>query len=68
LKSQISGLELSRNEYKRQAESNSIDISRKNRELVEKIQEVEVLKLKYEEALANYQALNNQVSSFKRFF
>jgi len=31
LKSQISGLELSRNEYKRQAESNSIDISRKNR-------------------------------------
>jgi len=54
-------LELSRNDFKRQAERNAIELTRKNRELVDRIQEVDILKLKYEEALANYQALNNQV-------
>jgi len=73
LETRISELEISRNEYKRQAERNAVDLTRKNRELVDKIQELDVLKLKYEEALANYQALNSQlfnrlsVSSSKRF-
>jgi len=52
---------MSRNEYQRQAERNQLELTRKNRELVDKIQELDVLKLKYEEALANYQALNSQM-------
>jgi len=61
LQNKISELELSRNEYKRQAERNAIDLTRKNRELIDRIQEVDILKLKYEEALANCQALNSQL-------
>jgi len=60
--------EVSRNEFKRQAERNAMDLTRKNRELVDKIQELDVLKLKYEEAVANYQALNGQVNFFNRKF
>jgi len=61
LESKVAELEVSRNEFKRQAERNAIELTRKNSELVNKIQELDVLKLKYEEALANYQALNNQL-------
>jgi len=61
LETKVAELEVSRNEYKRQAERNSIELTRKNSELVNKIQELDVLKLKYEEALANYQALNSQL-------
>jgi len=47
--------------YQKQAERNSTELTRKNRELVDKIQELDILKMKYEEALANYQALNTKV-------
>jgi len=57
----ITDLERSRNEFQRQAERNALELTRKNRELVDKIQELDVLKLKYEEGLANYQALNSQM-------
>lgn len=61
LQIKVAELEMSRNEFQRQAERNSVELTRKNRELIDKIQELDVLKLKYEEGLANYQALNNQV-------
>jgi len=61
LQSQLKDLEKTRNEYKNQAERNSMELTRRNRELVDKIQQVDVLKLKYEEAFANYQALNFKV-------
>jgi len=64
LQSQLQDLEKTRNEYKNQAERNSIELTRRNRELVDKIQQVDVLKLKYEEAFANYQALNFKVNCF----
>lgn len=53
--------EQSKEQYKRQAERNSVELTRKNKELVDKIQELDILKMKYEEALANYQALNAKV-------
>jgi len=61
LKTRITELELSRNEFQRQAERNALELTRKNRELIDKIQELDILKLKYEEGLANYQALNSQM-------
>ena len=54
--------EASRDEYRKQAQRNSVDLTRKNRELVDKLQELDILKMKYEEALANYQALNSKVN------
>ena len=52
---------VAKEEYKKQAEKNSAELTRKNKELIEKIQELDNLKMKYEEALNNYQHLNNQV-------
>ncbi len=51
----------SREQYRKQAERNSVELTRKNKDLVDKIQELDILKMKYEEALANYQALNSRV-------
>jgi len=53
--------EQSRDQFKKQAERNNIELTRKNKELVSKIQELDILRMKYEEALANYQALNSRV-------
>lgn len=53
--------EESRELYKRQAERNSLELTKKNKELVEKIQELDLLKAKYEDALNNYQDLSAQV-------
>jgi len=38
-----------------------LELTRKNSELVSKIQELDILRMKYEEALGNYQALNTRV-------
>lgn len=61
LQRELHDLEKARNEYKNQAERNSIELTRRNKELVDKIQQLDVLKMKYEEAFANYQALNFKV-------
>lgn len=53
--------EKAKDEYKHQAERNSVELSRRNGELVDKIQQLDVLKMKYEEAFANYQALSTKV-------
>jgi len=42
-----------RDMYKNQLEKNTMEIARKNKDLMDKIQEVDVLKLKYEEAIAS---------------
>ena len=54
--------EKAREEYKKQAQRNSIELTRRNKELVDKLQELDIVKMKYEEALANYQALNSRVN------
>ena len=53
--------EATNEEYKKLAERNSLDLTKKNRELVEKLQELDVLRVKYEDALLNYQNLSSQV-------
>jgi len=45
LKQQISDLEVQKGDYKKQAEKNNLELSRKNKELVDKIQELDVLKI-----------------------
>lgn len=52
---------INRESTKEQYMKNSIELTRKNKELVDKLQELDILKMKYEEALANYQALNARV-------
>lgn len=47
--------------YKSQAERNSRDLTAKNLELIEKIQELENLKAKYQDALNNVQCLESKV-------
>jgi len=42
-------------------ERSNLEVTRKNKELVDKIQELDVLKMKYEEALNNYQNLSNKL-------
>jgi len=59
--SKILELEASREEYRKAAERNAMELTRKNKELVDKIQELDGLKTKYEEALANYQQLNSKL-------
>jgi chromosome segregation ATPase len=61
LKAQISELEAQKEEYRKSSERSNIELARKNRELVDKIQELDVLKLKYEEALTNYQGLSSKL-------
>ncbi len=61
LQHELKHLENARNEYKLQAERNSLELTRRNKDLVDKIQQLDVLKMKYEEAFANYQALNFKV-------
>jgi len=61
LERNIVELEQSREQYRKQAERNSVELTRKNKDLVDKIQELDILKMKYEEALANYQALNSRL-------
>jgi len=58
LQTELYELEKARNLYREQAERNSTELTRRNKELVDKLQQLDVLKLKYEEAFANYQALN----------
>lgn len=48
-------------DYQRQAEKNNQELLQKSKELTAKISEVDALKAKYDEALANYQNLNSQV-------
>jgi DNA repair exonuclease SbcCD ATPase subunit len=55
---EVQDLKASRDEFKNQAERNSTELTRKNKDLIDRIQEVDVLKLRYEESLANYHALN----------
>jgi len=55
---EVEDLKASRDEFKQQAERNSTELTRKNKDLIDRIQELDVLKLRYEESLANYHALN----------
>jgi len=48
----------SRDMYKSQLENNNNEITKKNKELIEKIRELDGLKNKYEEALANMEPLS----------
>jgi len=64
LQREVKELEVARDEYRKQAQRNSTELTRRNKDLVDKLQELDVLKVKYEEALANYQALNT--SLFKK--
>lgn len=52
--------------YKAQFEQNNIDIAMKNRELIDKIQQVDALKMKYEDAIANVEPIKTS-SKVKRF-
>lgn len=45
------------------SEESAVDLALKNQELLEKIQEFDMLKLKYEESFDNYQSLNQQVNT-----
>lgn len=45
------------------SEESAVDLALKNQELLEKIQEFDMLKLKYEESFNNYQSLNQQVNT-----
>jgi len=58
MKKEVEDLKLSRDEFRQQAERNSVELTRRNKDLVDRLQELDVLKMKYEEGLANYQALN----------
>lgn len=53
--------EENRNYYRIQAEKNSYDLTSKNMELIEKIQELENLKTKYQDSLINVQRLEAKV-------
>jgi chromosome segregation ATPase len=50
---EIEELVRSRDMYKAQLERNNLEITKKNKELIERIQEVDALKMKYEDALNN---------------
>ena len=50
--------------YKNQAERNSRDLTAKNLELIEKIQELENLKSKYQDSLNNVHCLESKVLFF----
>jgi hypothetical protein len=52
----------SRDLYKNQLEKNNADIAQKNRELLQKIQEVDALKQKYEEAIASVDPITTATS------
>jgi len=54
---EIDELTKSRDLYKAQLERNNFEITKKNKELIERIQEVDVLKMKYEEALTNMEPI-----------
>lgn len=45
------------------SEESAVNLALKNQELLEKIQEFDMLKLKYEESFNNYQSLNQQVNT-----
>jgi len=57
LYSEAEELARSRDMYKSQLERNNMEITMRNKELIEKIQEVDALKMKYEEALANVEPM-----------
>jgi len=61
LRSQVHELEAQKEEYRKSSERSNLEVTRKNKELVDKIQELDVLKMKYEEALNNYQNLSNKL-------
>jgi chromosome segregation ATPase len=61
IKKEVEDLRVSRDEFRTQAERNSIELTRRNKELVDRLQELDILKMKYEEGLANYQALNTRL-------
>jgi len=53
----------SRDIYKTQLEEQHVDITKKNKELIEKIQEVDALKAKYQEALTNVNPITTSTTS-----
>ena len=57
----------SRDIYKSQLEENHVDITKKNKELIEKIQEVDALKYKYQDALANVNPMSTTSTSKVNF-
>lgn len=59
--------EASREFYKGQAERNSMELTSKNMELIEKIQELENLKSKYQDSLNNLQRLEAKVWKLNEF-
>jgi len=63
LKKEAQNLQRSRDIYKSQLEEQHIDITKKNKELIEKIQEVDALKAKYQEALANVNPITTSTTS-----
>ena len=56
-------LRAERDLFRQQASNNSMELTKKNRELVSKIEELEMLKNKYEEALAKLEDLNTSLIS-----
>jgi len=63
LKKEVQNLQRSRDIYKAQLEENSHDITKKNKELIEKIQEVDALKARYQEALNNVNPITTSTTS-----
>ena len=61
LEREIADLKSERDMFKQQATRNSDLLTQKNNQLVEKIQELESLKLKYEEALTKLEDLNTSL-------
>jgi len=50
--------------YRSQLEKNEIELSAKNKELIEKIYQIDLLKVKYEEAIANVDPITTTVIKF----
>jgi len=54
---EVGDLKNSRDLYKVQCEQNNMDIAKKNKELLDKLAQVDALKAKYEEAITNYEPI-----------
>jgi len=53
--------------YKVQSEQNNAEIAKKNRELMEKLQQMDILKAKYEEAINNVEPIKTSSKVNKSF-
>jgi len=58
----------SRDLYKIQSEQNNTEIAKKNRELMEKLQQMDILKAKYEEAITNVEPIKATTKVINFFF